>query len=355
MSERDVPKELQSRKSSKQHPLKELSRALSSFQAGLGRLDSATARLGKISPSSKNHLTEHKTYVYNPVREIRPKTTELHERAVPHEITRTTFRDASAPRMPSIPPSLRREIHSATRYNIRDVVTGPEDREAITQLREVLRPVSYEGLPRAVRAALAKELKSKNPERDIKSVLPGAAGVQRGGPDAPRSVWRPEIAKMVERYHSELSLSRDRLERAERAVYGESVSSSSHSHKSASSISNTFNSTTHNVSSSPLPSNTTAEQLLELNDITHTSMQGERYEREVRKQRQLPSSGTPSRKSSPERKLPSVTGARRTAAASGSKTQASPVPSARKLSGSLTLLGQNGVVLGSANLDATEG
>jgi hypothetical protein len=236
------------------------------------------------------------------------------------------------------------------RYKIKDTAFGPEDHEAITHLREVLNPLSYEGLPRAVRAALAQEMKSKNPERDVKAALPGSGGSRAGGSSAPSTHWRPEIARMVERYQTELGLATSKLERAERTVYGAAAGPSHSSHSSHVS--------SHTSSMMPqLREGASAAQLLEHNDISHTSGHGEHMARETMRNRKIPDSPAASPKANKEHKLQPISGSRHAGGGSSSpsKPAGSAIPAQRKLTGTLTLMGSNGTVAGTAKLDATEG
>jgi hypothetical protein len=342
VKEHDVPKELRGKKREGKHPLKEFARTLGDFQRGIGRLDSVTSALSRTSKPVKETGRDR---ILPGLKEV------IRERAVPAGVlARSTFKDASASRLPAIYPRSPGSPHSAMRYRIKDTARGPEDREALAHLREVVRPLSYEGLPRAVRAALAQEMKSKNPERDVKATLPGSAGSRAGGQDAPSKHWRPEISKMVERYQTELRMATSKLERAERAIYGTTVSPRSHSMH----VSQVSNQTSSMMPK--LAEGASAEQLLEHNDITHVSGHGERLANETMRNRKVPNAPSSSPKPSKEHRLPSGGGGQKGAAVSPSKDSgSSAIPAARKLTGTLTILGNNGTVAGSAKLDATEG
>jgi hypothetical protein len=263
-----------------------------------------------------------------------------------------------------------------------------EDHEAVRHITEKSSSGTFEDLPRAARVAmilradelirtdgrrsrvvesLAASVRSGRPEvaanfspRKLERILGGLLG---GRQNALRSLWTPEIAGMVEKYHFDRKVIQEKLGRLEKAVSeGEperpvaaaelAVPASEHAGVSSEPAIQAPPSRTDNYS---------IANLFRRNDLLHLNSQAENRRRHLaersaaKTERTLPAAGgEPARG---DVSLPTEGSPPRRSAAS----PASPTESARKttndrrrLEGTLKLVSQNGETFGTAELSGSD-
>lgn len=291
----------------------------------------------------------------------------------------------SAPNMPYYRPA-REESPLRHLSRMKHVYT-PEDREAVRHITEKSSSGTFEDLPRAARVAMilrADEMLREDGRRS-RVVESLAASVRSGRPDvaanfnprklerilgqllggrqnALRSLWTPEIAGMVERYHFDRKVIQEKLGRLEKAVAEEgqerpvvatelAVPASEHAGVSAEPAIQAPPSRTENYAIS---------NLFRRNDLLHLNSQAENRRRHLmgqgaaRTERALPvADNEPARR---DRVLPAEGSPSHHPAGAPAQLTGGGKPGSgrRRMEGTLKLVAQNGEPFGTAELSGSD-
>jgi len=298
------------------------------------------------------------------------------------------MRGSVSPNLPYYRPT-RFQAESPARQSsrMRNVYTQ-EDREAVRHITEKSSSGTFEDLPRAARVALilradelirgdgrrsriveslAASVRSGKPEvaanfnpRKLERILGSLLG---GRQNALRSLWTPEIAGMVERYHFDRKVIQEKLGRLEktvsegapeRAVAGAELPVPAAEHAGVSSAEAP-------VQASPSRTdNHTIANLFRRNDLLHLNAQADNRRRHLagqsmtRTDRVMPALSTESTRGDVALPSEGTPAARRATPASLSEGGSKQSSGKRKLEGTLKVFSQNGEQVGMAELSGSD-
>jgi hypothetical protein len=370
--ERDVPSGSKaSREKRADHPLLQFHRTMREFRGGISELKQVAERLGR---------TTEKPILQSVAKSVGRGRQE--NSSTPAHLTMSR---RTSPNMPFYRAAPGQESPYSSR-RMRNVHTA-EDREAVKHLTEGSSSGTFEDLPRAARVAmilradeliksegrrsrvvesLAAAVRSGRPEiaanfnpRKLERVLGGLLG---GKQNALRSLWSPEVAGMVERYHFERKVIQERLGGLERVVAEEGHESPAAAAELAVPSAEHAGVSSESTGQAP-PSRTdsrTVENLFRRNDLLHLRGQAENRRQHLvgqgaaRSERTLPAmSNEPARGEIP---LPAEgSPPRRSAGVPTQLTEGAKSSNGRrKLEGKLTFVAQNGETLGMAELSGSD-
>lgn len=360
------------------HPLRQFSRSLRDFRGGISDLKAVAERLGRTDRRKPEPIrSKHATRRSEPPR----------QRSRPSG-TRSTNRE-KIPSFVGISPNLPQKTPSSSRarpYSGMKNVHTPEDREAVKHLTEEGYTGTLEDLPRAARVAMisrAGELLKEDGRRNrLVESLVGA--IQSGKPEvaanfnprkleqtlgrllggkqnALRALWTPEVAKMASRYQFEREVERERLQAVERTLpEGSSARSGPSGELPVPASESVSGAAPASVPPSGRSNPQAVDNLFKRNDLLHLRGQSENRRQHLlssatteRVQRSAAAGGTSQIQR--EISLPSEGAeSKKASAATSMASEQDRSSGRRKLEGTLTMLNQNGDVLGEARLDGDD-
>jgi hypothetical protein len=371
--ERDVPRGPKTKSGQRgEHPLRQFSRSMKDFRGGISDLRAVAERLGRARPGERHPQLPSTKAVDTPRADReRPVGRGLNS-PMHYGMSRTPRFKGLSPHLP--PAQSPANPHKPTLRPTR--IHTPEDREAATHLTEGFKG-TFEDLPRAARVAMISRageiLKEEGRRSRLVEALVGS--IQAGKPEvaanfspyklekvlsqllggrqnALKALWTPEVARMTSTYHYEREVERERLQALERGLpEGSKAPSGSELPLPAPTSSG----------SPPMPGrsdNRSIDNLFRRNDLLHLRGQAESRRQQLTSQgaaykAERPTPSPPSQARG-EVSMPSVGSPPRKSTAAPAMGEQKRSSDKRKLEGTLTMLSQNGDVLGEARLDGDD-
>jgi len=374
--ERDVPQGPKARRGQRgDHPLKQFSRSMRDFRGGISDLKTVAERLGRTGSSPRSGpasvgRSREAASVSSPERPVGRGPLS----AMNYDIPRTPRFRGISPHMPAARQPSRPHLSTSRPTPIHT----QEDREAARHLVEGYQG-TFDDLPRAARVAMiaraGEVLKEEGRRHRLVESLVGAIQAGRhevaanfnpkklervlsqllgGRQNALRTLWTPEVSRMVNTYQFERDRERERLQDVERTL-PEGSTRKSDPPELPLPTTQTMGSS---VASPSVPqgrrsTEQTVSNLFKRNDLLHLRGQSEQRRQQLMRERSMPVSPVAQGRSEmalPEAKAP----ARRGPGSNPQIGETSRSGDRRKLEGTLKLYNMNGDIMGEARLDGED-